>query len=203
MEFALGCKEIPNLRTAVLFGSAAVGTLSKKSDIDVLLQFDTDSNPEVGAEAEAIHRMAGKISSKWSLPYPFSFVMYSTDETIDPSLLREVLRDGIVLFSRAQDVLNAPKERLSPYVLVSYTLKGMEPKDKMGLQRGLYGYTVVRNVKGKRYTNSSSGLVGSAGRRIGPTAFLIRNDRAEAMRERMRERKCKYTEIPVWLEAGE
>ena len=202
MEFALGCKEIPNLRTAVLFGSAAVGTLTKKSDIDVLLQFDIDTNPEVGAEAEAVHRMAGAISSKWSLSQPFSFVMYARDETIDPSLLREVLRDGIVLFSRAQDVLSAPRERLHPHMLVSYTLKGMRPKDKMGLQRGLYGYTVVRNVRGKRYTNSGPGLVGSSGRRIGPTSFLIPNDPAEAVRGLLRERKCTFKEIPVWLEGS-
>ena len=203
MDFALRCHEVPNLRTAVLFGSAAVGSLSKKSDIDVLLLFDTVSNPETGAEAEVVHGIAGEVSSKWSLSHPFSFVMYSRGETVEPSLLREVLRDGIVLFARTQDVLGAPRDRLRPHVLFSYTLRGMRPRDKMGLQRGLYGYTVVRRVGSKSYRSSSPGLVGLEGRRVGPTAFLVPNHKVEAARELLKGRGCAFKEVPVWTEGAD
>lgn len=202
MEFALRCGEVPDLETAVLFGSATNGTFSKKSDIDVLLLFDTDGNPEVGAEAEAVHRISGDISTRWTLSHPFSFVMYSRGEAIDLSLLREVLRDGIVLFARTRDVLRVPRDRLRAHVLISYTLKEMEPRDKVGLQRGLYGYKVVRKVGDKQYRSSAPGLVGRWGRRMGPTAFLIPDERAEEARELLRARNCRFEEVPVWLETG-
>ena len=202
MEFARRCNEVPHLETAVLFGSAVDGTFSKKSDIDVLLIFDTEANPEVGAEAEAVHRITGEISARLSLSHPFSFVMYSRKEAFDRSLLREVLRDGVVLFARTRDVLRVPREGMRAHALISYTLKGMEPRDKMGLQRGLYGYRVDRKVGDKRYTSSAPGLVGRWGRRVGPTAFLIPDEHAEEARELLRSKSCRFREIPVWLEAG-
>ncbi len=201
MEFALRCREVPDLEAAVLFGSAADGTFHKKSDIDVLLLFDTDGNPEVGPEAEAVHRLAGDISARLSLAHPFSFVMYSTREAVDQSLLREVMRDGVVLFARPRDVLGAPRDRLSPHVLVSYTLKGMAPRDKMAVQRALHGYRVVRRVGRKSYSSSSPGLVGRWGRRVAPTAFLIPEERAAEARELLRSKRCAFKEVPVWLEA--
>ena len=203
MEFALRCGEVPDLSAAVLFGSAVDGTFHKKSDIDVLLLFDTDGNPEVGPEAVAVHRISGEISTRLSLPYPFSFVMYSKREAVDQTLIREAMRNGVVLFARASDVLEAPKGRMRAHALVSYTLKGMAPRDKMALQRGLYGYRVVRKVGDKRYRSSAPGLVGQWGRRIGPTAFLIPDEHAKEVRELLRSRRCKFKEVPVWLEAGE
>jgi hypothetical protein len=76
----------------------------------------------------------------------------------------------------------------------------MRPKEKMALQRGLYDYELEREVGKKLYKNSKPGLVGEAGRRIGPTAFILRNERADAMRTLFRENKCRYTEVPIWLE---
>ena len=202
MEFALRCPELSTLETAILFGSAVDGSFSKKSDIDVLLIFDIDGNPEVGPEAEKIHRLSGEISTGHSLSHPFSFVMYSKGETIDHSLLREVLRNGIVLFTRPSEVLDVPRDGLRAYSLISYTLKGMEPRDKMGLQRGLYGYRVTRKVGDKSYQSSSPGLVGQSGRRIGPTSFLILDERAEDARELLRKRGFRFEEVPVWVESG-
>ena len=202
MEFALRCGQVPNLETAILFGSAVDGSFSKKSDIDVLLIFDIDGNPEVGPEAEEIHRLSGEISTGHSLSHPISFVMYSKGETIERSLLREVLRNGIVLFARPSEVLDVPRRGLRAHSLISYTLKGMEPREKMGLQRGLFGYRVTRKVGDKSYQSSSPGLVGQWGRRIGPTAFLILDERAEEARELLQKRNCRFEEVPVWLETG-
>ena len=72
----------------------------------------------------------------------------------------------------------------------------------MDAQRGLYGYRVVRKVGGKRYRSSAPGLVGQWGRRIGPTAFLIPDERAKEVRELLRSRRCKFKEVPVWMEDG-
>ena len=200
MEFGHRASEIPNLKAAVLFGSAATGALTKKSDIDILLVFDTVKNPETGPEAAAAHTLGGEISARLGLAYSFSFLMYGRDDAVEPALLREVLRDGIVLFARTSDVLGARKDGLVPYLLVSYTLKGMRPKEKMALQRGLFGYTAEKNLGGKRYRNSRPGLVGEHGRRIGPTTLVLRFEMAEEMRLIFRKNRCKYTETPVWFD---
>jgi predicted nucleotidyltransferase len=202
MEFGRRAATIPNLRAAVLFGSAATGTLTKKSDIDILLLFDIEKNPETGPEAAAAQSLGGEISSRLGLAYPFSFVMYGRNEAVEPALLRDVLRDGMVLYARTGDVLGPRREGFLPYLLVSYTLRGMRPREKMALQRGLFGYTAVRNLGGKRYRNSRPGLVGEFGKRIAPTAFILRFERAGTMRSLFRENRCKYVETPVWLDRG-
>jgi predicted nucleotidyltransferase len=200
MEFAQRCREIPSLRLAVLFGSAVSGGLSKKSDIDILLVFDKSGNVETGPDAETIHRMAGEVSSRWDLPYPFSFVMYGKDEAIEPSLLRDVLKDGFIIYARTDAVLDGHKERLRPYMLITYTLKGLTPKNKMALQRGLFGYRTERKYGKKKYLNSSTGLVGNNGRRIGPTAFLLSYAEVEKVRGLFKRCGCRFKEIPIWLE---
>ena len=75
IDFVDRAGEIPNLIGVVLFGSAVTGNISKKSDIDLLLVFDTDHNPEVGEEAKIAREIASNISIKHDLPYPFSFTV--------------------------------------------------------------------------------------------------------------------------------
>ncbi|MFQ6102288.1 MAG: nucleotidyltransferase family protein [Anaerolineae bacterium] len=41
-DFIARAGEVPNLRAAVLFGSTVTGEFRRKSDVDVLLLFDTD-----------------------------------------------------------------------------------------------------------------------------------------------------------------
>jgi len=102
---------------------------------------------------------------------------------------------------RVNDIVpGANKAGLDPYLTGSCLLKGMQPREKMALQRGLFGYTAVRNLGGKRYRNSSPGLVGESGKRIGPTSFILRYEKAEMMRALFRENRCKYAETPVWLD---
>ena len=74
IEFTDKANKIPNLVAVIVFGSAVTGDLSKKSDIDLLLVFDTDHNPEVGTEAKIAHEITSNISVKFDLMYPFSFV---------------------------------------------------------------------------------------------------------------------------------
>jgi len=71
MEFIRRAHEIPNLKGAVLFGSVVKGELTKKSDIDILLLFDTDHNPEIGDEMDGALRLSSDIAKKYDLPIPF------------------------------------------------------------------------------------------------------------------------------------
>jgi len=201
MEFAQRCHEVPSLRMAILFGSAVSGTLNQKSDIDVLLIFDLKKSAETSPEAEAIHKIAGDVASKWDLVYPFAFVIYGKNETIEGSFLRDVMRDGHIIYARIDTLIDGSKGPLRPYILFAYTLKGLSPKNKMALQRGLYGYKTERKFGKKKYVNSSPGIVGNNGRRIGTTAFVLNYAEAESVRSLFKRCSCNFKEIPIWREA--
>jgi len=110
--------------------------------------------------------------------------------------------DGIEFTNNFDAQPRVRKGRLHPYILITYSLKGLPPKNKMALQRGLFGYKTEKRYGKKRYFNASRGLVGNWGRRIGPTAFLMRYPEAEKVRALFRECACGYKEITIWLEDG-
>ena len=95
--------------------------------------------------------------------------------------------------------LKVSKDGLHPYLLISYSLKGLAPKNKMALQRGLFGYRTEKRYGKKKYLNTSTGLVGNKGRRIGPTIFLLKNTEINEVRELFRRCRCRFEEIPIWL----
>jgi len=100
MDFRDEAHKIPNLVSIVVFGSLVRDELSPKSDIDLLLVFDTDHNPELGEEAKIAHEVAMKISIKYDLIHPFSliFINQQTIEDTEPDFLWNVAREGILLW---------------------------------------------------------------------------------------------------------
>jgi hypothetical protein len=108
--------------------------------------------------------------------------------------------DGERPYGNPDMYLEANKESLHPYLLITYTLKGLSPKDKMALQRGLFGYRTLRRYGKKKYLNSSTGLVGDKGKRIGPTIFMLKDSEMNDVRGLFRKCRCRFEEIPIWLE---
>ena len=140
MDFVERADEIPNLIGLILFGSAVTGDVSKKSDIDLLLITKSDHNPELGEESNIAHSIASNISKKYDMSHPFSLTFYNIEEKdIEPDFLWEVSKEGIVIWARTDSVLEKYlKESLKPKLICSYSLKGVEQKDKRGLIRNLY-----------------------------------------------------------------
>lgn len=70
-ELAQRLGEIDTLEMAVLFGSAAREETHKKSDIDILLLFDADHDPELGFEGNQVHKLADEIEKLmiWKIPF--------------------------------------------------------------------------------------------------------------------------------------
>lgn len=141
MDFVERADEIPNLLSVVLFGSVVKGDVSKKSDIDILLLFDADHNPELGKEAEIARKIASEISVKHDLKHPFSFTFVNqrSIEDMDPDFLWNVVREGVLIWNRLEDeVMKEPHPFLEPMVLVKYTTRDLEEKNKRKLLRKLY-----------------------------------------------------------------
>ena len=86
---------LEDLKLAMLFGSRARGNYDYGSDWDVLLVFGK-ATPEAKAYVD-------KLSSDLVLDYPdivLSPLVKGEDENISDFLAEEILRDGIILFSK-------------------------------------------------------------------------------------------------------
>ncbi|MBI4672629.1 MAG: nucleotidyltransferase domain-containing protein [Chloroflexi bacterium] len=178
---ALGCfvdyaSSIPHLRFAVLFGSTVTGEFRKKSDIDILLAFETDHDPELGPEAETALRVSSFIADKFDLANSFSFVYVNLrDPNLDPHFVWQVAKEGVVLWGNPALLLAAlAQPRAEPLVLITYSTQGLDAATKGALHRTLYGYAVTKRVNGKEYHSARPGLVEGGGRRIALSLALSR-----------------------------
>lgn len=197
LEFAQIGKEIPTLQAIILFGSAAVGEVHKKSDIDLLLVFDTATTPETGDEAKSIYRHAAEIERKYKLENPFSFVFLNRGEGIDADFLWEVTKSGFVLYLKAESVIGR-REFLTPSLIFSYSFQSIQPKDQMYVNRRLYGYQSKTVHKGKEYVNERPGLVQLYGTKLGRAVFIIDARKSDEVRRLFDERGILHKALKMW-----
>lgn len=187
IDFIDRAKEIPNLVGIVLFGSAVTGDISKKSDIDLLLIFDSDHNPEIGMESEVAHRIASDISLKRDLTHPCSFVFVNQRnmKEIELDLLWNVARDGILIWGRAEDVIvKSDHPSLEPMVIIRYSMKELSEKDKGGLLRYLY--------------SSKRSMVDKKTERLGPGTFLLKAEKFDGAKDVIDGFGIRYSVRKIW-----
>lgn len=197
-ELAQKLGEIDTLKEAILFGSASRGEMHKKSDVDILLIFDTEHDPELGEEGDRVHKIAGEIEKKQNMDNPFSFVFMNKNENLDSEFLWEVVKDGIVLYAPPEIILGQ-KDNLKPAAFFSYTFGDILAKDKMFVKRKLYGYKVKSVHKDKEYLNEGKGIVQEHGKKMGRATFLIDIAYVDDILNLFKEKKVKYKLSKVWL----
>ena len=177
---ALGCfvdyaGHIPNLRFAVLFGSTVTGEFRKKSDIDILLVFETDHDPEFGPEAKAALQVSSFIATRYDLANRLSFVFANLREpNLDSHFLWQIAKEGIVLLGNPAPLLESmARPRAEPLMLMTYSTRGLDAATKGALHRTLYGYQVNKRVNGKEYHSAREGMLTRVGRKIAPGVLLV------------------------------
>jgi predicted nucleotidyltransferase len=199
LELAQSLKELPTLEAVVLFGSAARAEMTKKSDIDLLLLFDTDHNPESGEEGKTIFKRAIEIERKYKLENPFSLVFLNIGEDVDAEFVWEVVRDGTVLYYRHPPEGILGKEGyLSPAVLISYTFEGVPQKDRVHVNRVLYGYRSKKVHNGKEYLSERKGIIPRYGRKLGRATFIVDARIGEEVQRLFDEKNVLYTATRIW-----
>ena len=202
MEFIRRAGEIPNLKAAVLFGSAVDGTMTKKSDIDVLLLFDTDHNPELGDEMKVALNLSGDIAKKFDLPYSFSFVAKNLNDPkdVEPDFLWRVAEKGILIWGKPDlTILKGAHPSLEAMALVKFSLEGLPGKNRASIQRALYGYKVEKTVKGKTYTSQKGGLVSKKDYRLTSGVVMVPASMLEQISEVLRKRGAKFKITRIWV----
>lgn len=187
IDFVDKAHHIPNLAGAVLFGSAVTGGISKKSDIDILLVFDSDHNPETGKEAEIARKIASAISIKHDLAHPFSFVFANRKkgEEIEPDFLWNISREGLLIWGKPEDILmKEPHPALEPMALITYSVKNLDENDRRRFLRKLY--------------TSKKKLLDKKKERIGPGTILIKATKFDSIKEVLDDFNVRYSVKKVW-----
>jgi len=198
VELAQKIRTIPTIEAAILFGSAAKGEMHKKSDIDILLIFNTDHNPEIGEEGKIVHEYAGEIEEIYKLENPFSFVFINKGEHVDSDFLWEVAKNGIVLYCRPERMVGK-ETYMKPALVVSYRFPSIPQKDKMFIKRRLYGYMVRKIYKGKEYISKKEGLVNQYGKKIGKAVFLIDAKKSDEITKLFDSKNVMYSVTKIWI----
>lgn len=199
-EFIANAGKIPGLVSAVLYGSAARGELHAKSDIDLLLLFDTDHDPEFGEEARIAYRVGNEAAARTHCPYSFSFVINDVKELkqLDSDYVWNAAKEGIVIWSRPERVLPLASLPVVPYLLITYDLGELPAKDKRAVHRALYGYRTRRAVAGKVYESASAGLVQGKIRRLADGVILAPASEADKILDVLHARGVHVRETKVW-----
>jgi len=201
IDFVNEADRIPNLKYVILFGSIPKGEVSKKSDIDLLMLFDTDHNPEVGKEMDTCLEISSKISQKYNLSYSFSFVMKNLNDPsdVEADFLWNISKEGTIIWGRIDaELLKEPGRNLKPKSLISYSTKDLSSKERSSIQRSLFGYRFSQTVKNKSYQGEKKGLIDKREYKIGDGVLLVPSNLEEKIVEILRKNRAKYKSTRVW-----
>lgn len=175
VDFLIRAYKIPHLQKIILFGSLLEGDVNKKSDIDLLLIFDTANNPETGIELETATKIGLEVLKNYQIENNFSFVVVNIQKPskTDKDFLTETAIKGVIIWEKKGFEFLKKHQEIEAQVLFTYTTQDLNPKQRVTLYRKLYGYKVTTKQRGKEYRVESSGIVGRYGQRVGTNAFLI------------------------------
>lgn len=200
-DFIQRAKEIPNLVSATLFGSVVLGDLSKKSDIDISLLFNTDHNPELGMELKTALKIGSEIAKRYQLSHSFSFICTNLKDIGENELdfLWNLEKEGVVIWQKENLFLKGDlSKHLKAKVLISYSLKGFSARDKSRIHRTLYGYQVKTKIENKVYEVAKEGLVSGANKKLGPGTVILTLNAWSKLEGIFEQLKVKYVKYKIW-----
>ena len=183
----------PEVKSALVYGSVAVGTAADESDLDLLMISPRNVHEEVARDLYLI----GARHNVTVSPY---LLEPGEIDRLDPQFLESVARDGIVLKGRPlRPTITALQ--LEPYQLVTVQLESLDQRAKVRLARDLYGYRSARKYKRKEYRSHSKGLLERVGgRKLGRGTFLVPSRAWPELEALLRKHGGKRWAFTVWLQ---
>jgi predicted nucleotidyltransferase len=182
-----------------LFGSVAKGDADRRSDVDLLVVFDTFSESFDDLKVkDRISELALYLEREYDRSIQVVFTNKNFDG-LDSYFVKKVMREGIVLFSKSPSIKMKNLE-LEPYALILYSFNGVDKKERLKIGRLLYGHKTKKVVKGRIYESKKSGLVQElSGYHIAPGLIAIDQKNAEVLEKRLERLNINYKRIDMWL----
>ncbi|MBW8002907.1 MAG: nucleotidyltransferase domain-containing protein [Planctomycetes bacterium] len=183
----------------LLFGSVARGDTDRRSDVDLLVVFDTDKDDFEDLEARnEVSELALDLEKEYDKNVQVIFTNRNF-HGLDEYFIKEVMNGGILLYARSPRIEVKGLE-LEPYTLILYNLKKFSKKEKMKLKRLLYGHTTRKKVKGKTYKSEKIGLVQQLdGKHLGAGVITVPQTKAQSLEKELEKLKLDYRRIDLWL----
>lgn len=182
VDFLLRAHEVPHLEKILLFGSLLEGDVNKKSDIDLLLIFNSQENPETGVELREATRLGIEVLKNYSIENNFSFVACNLKEPskIDKDFLTETAVKGIIIWEKGGYNFLKKHQEIEAKTLFTYSTKGLPPAKKRKLLRRV-------SLLGQLF-----------GKRLGKGVILLDKKQASKAEEIFREVKAFYQKQEVF-----
>lgn len=188
-RFLGGLQGIVQAGGVVLFGSLARGEFDRRSDIDLLVIVDHEVPQTLNRK---IARMVTALK-----PHRDINAIPTNLRDLDPSFLRNVFREGVVL--QGKFVLTPGHLALTPRVLVSYDLTGLPPGKKVQVSRKVHGFASTKDVGGRRTTYRYEGLKDRyAATVVSPSVLMLSDEDATALIEDLRSAGAKVSRWDVF-----
>jgi predicted nucleotidyltransferase len=184
-------REVKGVRSIVLFGSAARGTATEDSDIDLFIECPTPAE-------ERVWRALLDAGREFDVTFSPIFYRPQDRDRFDRQFLESIVRHGRALRG-ALPSLTPMELDLEPLRLVSYETRGLNPRRRARLLRALDGYRTRKRVRGKEYRIEKRGLLDEIGGwRVGRGAVVVPEESAETLDALLRRFGAKRLMVPIW-----
>jgi predicted nucleotidyltransferase len=182
---------VPGVRSVVLFGSAARGTATDDSDIDLFIECDPSAEDRARKTLFALDR---------EFDVRFSVIFYRPEEreAFDKQFLESIVRQGRALIGDLP-VLTPSHLDLQPLRLVSYQTTRLSARKRAQFLREIDGYETRKRVGKKTYVVRKPGfLKGVGGWRVGRGAVVVPEESIEAFDNLLRRYGATRSIIAIW-----
>jgi len=167
-EFANAASSFESVRNIIIFGSVARDEADKKSDVDILIVFDTFGKKF--PEQKRIFSISQDIGHKHDKTLQLIFTNKRFDG-LDRKFVETVLKEGITIYGQP-NIVTPKRLLLEPYTLLEFSSTDKTVSAKLG--KSLFGYRTTKKDKSKTYKSYSEGLVNTyLGKKLGPSAILV------------------------------
>ena len=187
-ELVAAIKTVEGVMGIILFGSAARGEADEGSDIDLLVFFEDEEKMRAN-EWEVTRRIPSKTFVQSICTCP------STLEGTNPTFLRSVLEEGIILYMQYPLTLRVHQADTEPSFIVTYSLEDLPQREKQAINYKLFG----RRVGKHRYL----GLIDECGgKHLGRGCVIIPMGGADPVLDLLREHDVKHWVMRAYLPTG-
>lgn len=133
-ELFYAAQRVPKLTQLVVYGSVARGEEERRSDVDLLLVFDTEEDPEKTELAKTARREIERAFVEARCERGAQISMTNL-RTIDESFIENIAREGVVIWGKP--FFLDTEGILKPMILFEYRVGGKSKVEKVRFYRAL------------------------------------------------------------------